>query len=139
LHRIIGNIAEGRCAQGCCGLTIEFLYFAQQFLEVGHLVKRINFRPSNPSFFVNNKDSALTDAWDGSRFPKNSELSRYGTMRKKIGAHGNFHHSNIFFLPGNMAGNGIGADVQNLGIQIRELLPARIEFRDLGGSGRSPI
>lgn len=38
-----------------------------------------------------------------------------------------------------MAGNGIGADVQNLGIQVRELLPARIEFRDLGGSGRSPI
>jgi hypothetical protein len=60
-------------------------------------------------------------------------------MRKKIGAHGNFHHANIFFLPGNVAGNGIGADVQNLGIQVRELLPARIEFRDLGGSGRSPI
>jgi hypothetical protein len=38
-----------------------------------------------------------------------------------------------------MAANGIGADVQNLGIQIRELLPAGIEFRDLGGSGRSPI
>jgi len=58
---------------------------------------------------------------------------------KKFGAHGNFHHANIFFLPGNVAGNGIGADVQNLGIQVRELLPARIEFRDLGGSGRSPI
>ena len=60
-------------------------------------------------------------------------------MRKKIGAHGNFHHANIFFLPGNVAGNGIGADVQNLGIQVRELLPARIEFRDLGGSSRRPV
>jgi hypothetical protein len=60
-------------------------------------------------------------------------------MGKEIGAHGNLDGADLFFLPRKMAGNRIDADVQNLGIQIRELLTAGIEFRDLGGSGGSPI
>ena len=60
-------------------------------------------------------------------------------MRIKVSADGNADHPDVFFLPGDMTGYGIYADVQDLGIQGRELLPPRTEFGDLGGSSGRPV
>ena len=60
-------------------------------------------------------------------------------MGIEIRAERNTHHADIFFLPRNVAHGGIDADVQDLGIQGRELFPPGIEFGDLRGSSRSPV
>ena len=60
-------------------------------------------------------------------------------MRIEIGTEGNADHPDVFLLPCNVAHRGINADVQNLGIQGRELFFSSIEFGDLRGSGGSPV
>jgi hypothetical protein len=41
------------------------------------------------------------------------------------------HEANVFLLPGNVAYEGIGANVQDLGIERGELFEFRVERRQL--------
>jgi hypothetical protein len=52
---------------------------------------------------------------------------------------GKIHHTNVFLLPGNVAGDGIVANAHDLGIEAGETCQFGIERRHLGGSGGRPV
>lgn len=120
-------------------LATDLPHLIQQFLEIRHLVQRIHLRPRDLSFLVDDESGALADTGYGRCIAQNAELPCDRGVREKIGAHRNIDAADVFLLPGYVAWDGINADVQDLGIQIRKLAPSRIEFRDLRRSGRSPI
>jgi hypothetical protein len=57
----------------------------------------------------------------------------------EVSTQGNRHHANVFFLPGDVTGDGVYADVQDLGIERGELLAGGVERRHLGCSSRGPV
>ncbi len=121
------------------GLATNLPHFTDQFLEIRHLVQRIHLCPCDLARFVDNEGRALTDSRYRGTFSQNSELLGNGCVGIEIGAHRNLDFPDIFLLPRDMTGYGINADVQDLGIQIRELEAPSIEFRDLRCSSGSPI
>jgi hypothetical protein len=60
-------------------------------------------------------------------------------MRIEIGTHRHLDWSDFLFAPGDVTGDRIYADVQNLGIERRELFFSGIEFGYLRRSSRSPV
>jgi hypothetical protein len=57
----------------------------------------------------------------------------------EIGTHRHLDRSDFIFSPCDVAGDRIYADVQNLGIERRELFFSGIEFGHLRRSSRSPV
>ena len=49
------------------------------------------------------------------------------------------HPSDFFIEPGDVAHDGVNADVQNLGIKRSELLQSGVEHRQLRGSSWRPV
>lgn len=88
---------------------------------------------------IDDECRALTDARHGRALPQDTESLSDFAVWVEIRAEWDFDHPDIFFLPRDVADDGIDADVQNLGIQCGELLPGGVEHRHLGGSSRSPV
>lgn len=72
-------------------------------------------------------------------FTQNAALPCDDGVGIEVGAHGDLDGANFFFTPGEVAGDRIDADVQNLGIEGRELPGAGVEFGHLRGSSRGPV
>src|SRR5262249_16773202 len=102
-------------------LTTDLPDFIQQFLKIGHLIEGIDLGPCDSALLIDNERSTFADSGHRWRISHDSELLRDRRVRIKIGRHRNLHGANVFLLPRNVAGYGIYTDVQNLGIQIREL------------------
>ena len=111
----------------------------QELIYVHELIDRIDLGKDDFAGLVYDEGGALADAGDGRAFTQNTKLARDGGVRIEVGAHRELDGANFFFTPRDVAGDGIDADVQNLGIEGRELLGARVEFGDLRGSSRGPV
>jgi anti-sigma B factor antagonist len=111
----------------------------QNFFHVGQLADGVDLGEGNRSIFVDDEGSALCDARHRRAFPQNAELTGYLGMRIEVGAQRNLYRSDVFLPPRDVAGDGVYADVQNLGIERLELFAAGIEFGHLAGSSRGPV
>jgi hypothetical protein len=60
-------------------------------------------------------------------------------MRPEVAAQRKIHPSNIFFLPSDVAGNGINANAHDLGIVSGEFFNIQVRRRNLSASGRCPV
>jgi hypothetical protein len=60
-------------------------------------------------------------------------------MGIEIGAERNLDGADFLPPPGDVAGDGVYADVQNLGIERLELFAMGVEFGHLHGSSRGPV
>ena len=111
----------------------------QQLLDIRQLVNRIDLGEGDLSILIDDKRGALTDARHRRPLAENAELARHFGMGIEIGAERNLDRADFFPPPGNVAGDGVYADVQNLGIEGLELLATGVEFGHLPGSSRSPV
>src|SRR5208282_23780 len=85
------------------------------------------------------KHGAVGDARQRVSFAQNAEPSGHLSMGIKIAGQGKVQNADLFFLPGSMAGNGIGADAYELDIVAVKLLQIGVEPRQLRGANRRPI
>lgn len=118
---------------------MQFSEFPDQFFDVRQLVERVHPREGNPPRFVNNERGALADSGNGRTFPQNAELPGDFPVRIEIGAKRNPDKADFLLPPRDMTGNGIYADVQNLGIERLEFFAASVEFGHLNSSGGRPV
>lgn len=120
-------------------LWLEFFQFAQKFFDVGQLVEGIDPGEGDLAVAVDDEGGALADAGDGRSFAEDAEGLGDRAVRVEVGAERDLGRANFFFLPRDVAGNGIDADVQDLGIECGELLTGSVERRHLGGSSGRPV
>lgn len=103
------------------------------------MVKRIGFPKGYLAFFVHDEHRPFADSGHRCSFSQNPELLGDFAVGIKVGAHRQAHHADVFFLPRDVAEQGIGAYVQNLGIERGELLKLGVERRQLRCSSRRPV
>ncbi len=103
------------------------------------LAKLIDFREGNLSLFVYNDHGPFADAGQGRSFAKNAVGLGYASMRIEVAHQGITQHPDGFFLPGDMAEDGINANAHDLGIEAGEFIKIVVDRRHLGGSSRAPI
>ena len=111
----------------------------ENFLHIGNLVQRVDLGKSNDALLIDDKGGAFGNAGHGGTLSQNPEFLSDFPVRKEIGTERNFEHAYFFFLPGDVADEGICTDAQDLGIQGRKLGSHRVEFGQLGSSSRGPI
>src|SRR5208282_435106 len=111
----------------------------QQFLDVRELADAVDLGEGYLSILIHDERSAFADAGHGRAFAQDPEFARYLGMRIEIGAERNLDGADFLLPPGNMAGDRIYADVQNLGIKRLELFATGVEFGHLHGSSRGPV
>lgn len=112
---------------------------AEKFFQIWEQIQRIDASKRDLSVSADDEGGTLANAGHRRPFPENAKLARHQGVREEIGAQGKSHRTDFTLPPGNVAWNGIYADVQDLGIQCRELLAVRVEFGHLGGSSGRPI
>lgn len=103
------------------------------------LAKLIDFREGNFALLVHDDHGPFADAGQGRTFAKNAVGFGHASMRIEVAYQGITQHPDGFFLPGNMAEDGINANAHDLGIKAGELIEIVVKRRHLGGSSRAPI
>jgi len=124
-HWLLFLLLQSQCLQN--------LVYIHQLIQGVHLSKNNLARP------VSDKSSALADTRNRRAFAQDAKFARYPSMWIEISAERQLHWADLSFPPCAMAGDRINADVQNLGIERRELFFPGIEFRHLRRSSRGPI
>ncbi len=118
---------------------LQFTQRPQQFLDIRQFADAIYPGEGDLSAFIDNECGTLADSGDRGAFPQNVEFARDLGMRIEVRAQGNRYRADFFLAPSGVTGNRINADVQNLGIERRELFLTRIEFGHLDGSCWRPV
>lgn len=103
----------------------------QELIHVHQLVDRVDLGKGDFAGLVHDEGGTLADAGDGRAFAHDVELAGNGGVRIEVGAHGETDRSDFFFAPCCVAGNRIYADVQDLGIEGRELAGAGVKLGHL--------
>lgn len=103
------------------------------------LAKLIDFREGNFALLIYDDHGPFTDAGQGRPFAENAVGFGHASMRIEVAHQGITQDPDGFFLPGDVAENGINANAHDLGIETGELIEIVVERRHLGGSSRTPI
>jgi hypothetical protein len=108
-------------------------------VHIDALVDGIDLGKGDLACRIHDERGALADAGNRRPFAQDAEFARHFGMWIEIGTHCHLDRSDFIFSPCDVAVDRIYADVQNLGIERRELLFSGIEFGHLRRSSRSPV
>ena len=118
---------------------MNFAKRLHHLFQIRQLVERVGLSESYFAFLIDNEYCPFADSGHRRGISQDPEFPRNFAMGIKIRAHREAHHADVFFLPCDMAQQGVGAYVQNLGIERSELLQLGVERRKLRRSSRSPV
>ena len=117
----------------------QLLQNGKDGVNLGNAVERVDLCEGDFSSFIYNESGALTDTGKGWAVAKDPVSAYHRAVGVKIGTGREAHVADFLVEPGDVAHDGVDADVQDLGIKRGELLQGGVEHRQLGSSSRGPI